>query len=108
MRVCEALKSLVDFFAKKSIETPKTDAELLLAFVLGCKRLDLFLNYERELSKDQLELLRQLSVRRGHREPLQYLMGSVDFFGQTLKVDTRVLIPRSETEELVYQIQRQR
>lgn len=105
MRVCEALKSLVDFFAKKSIETPKTDAELLLAFVLKCKRLDLFLNYERELSKQQLELLRQLSVRRGHREPLQYLVGSVDFFGQVLKVDTRVLIPRSETEELVYQIQ---
>ena len=105
MRVCEALKSLVDFFARKSIETPKTDAELLLAFVLKCKRLDLFLNYERELSKNELELLRRLSVRRGHREPLQYLLESVDFFGQTLKVDARVLIPRPETEELVYQIQ---
>jgi protein-(glutamine-N5) methyltransferase, release factor-specific len=105
VRVCEALKSLVDFFARKSIETPKTDAELLLAFVLKCKRLDLFLNYERELSKNELELLRRLSVRRGHREPLQYLLESVDFFGQTLKVDARVLIPRPETEELVYQIQ---
>ena len=105
MRVCEALKSLVDFFAKKSIETPKTDAELLLAFVLGCKRLDLFLNYERELSESELALLRQLSIRRGHREPLQYLVQSVDFFGQMLKVDARVLIPRPETEELVYQIQ---
>ena len=105
MRVCEALKSLVDFFAKKSIETPKTDAELLLAFVLGCKRLDLFLNYERELSESELALLRQLSIRRGHREPLQYLVQSVDFFGQMLKVDARVLIPRPETEELVYQLQ---
>ena len=105
MRVCEALKSLVEFFARKSIETPKTDAELLLAFVLKCKRLDLFLNYERELSKSELDLLRQLSVRRGHREPLQYLTESVDFFGQILKVDNRVLVPRPETEELVYQIQ---
>ena len=105
MRVCEALRSLVDFFEGKSIETPKTDAELLMAFVLKCKRLDLFLNYERELSKEELGILRQLSVRRGHREPLQYLVGTVDFFGQTLKVDSRVLIPRPETEELVYQIQ---
>lgn len=105
MRVCEALNSLVDFLAKKSVETPKTDAELLLSFVLKCKRLDLFLNYERELSQNETDLLRRLSIRRGHREPLQYLVGSVDFFGQTLKVDSRVLIPRPETEELVYQIQ---
>ena len=105
MRVCEALKSLVDFFTKKSIETPETDAELLLAFVLKCKRLELFLNYERELSQAETDTLRRVSVRRAHREPLQYLIGSVDFFGQILKVDSRVLIPRPETEELVYQIQ---
>ncbi|MGX8716903.1 MAG: peptide chain release factor N(5)-glutamine methyltransferase, partial [bacterium] len=62
----------MDFFAKKSIETPETDAELLLAFVLKCKRLELFLNYERELSKAETDVLRRLSVRRAHREPLQY------------------------------------
>ena len=104
MRVCEALGALVGFFSKKSIETPKADAELLLAFVLKCKRLELFLDLDRELSNEELKVLRCLSIRRGRREPLQYLLGTVDFFGQILQVDSRVLIPRPETEELVYQI----
>ena len=104
MRVCEALQSLEKFFSQKKIETPKTDAELLLAFVLGCKRLDLFLHWENLLSESQLGTLRALSLRRGKREPLQYIIGSVDFFGQTIQVDSRVLIPRPETEELVFQL----
>lgn len=105
MRVCEALTSLEDFFSKKCIDNPKTDAELLISFVLNCKRLELFLNYERELTQVQIERLRSFSVRRVHREPLQYIIGDVDFYGQHLKVDSHVLIPRPETEELVYQIQ---
>ena len=105
MRVCEALISLTDYFKKKSIDSPKTDAELLLSFVLKCKRLELFLNYEKELTESQTNLLRDYSIRRAHREPLQYIIGDVDFYGQHIKVDHRVLIPRSETEELVYQIQ---
>lgn len=105
MQVCEALNSLVDYFKTKSIDNPKTDAELLLSFVLKCKRLELFLNYEKKLTEAQTTLLRNCSVRRAHREPLQYIIGDVDFYGQHLKVDRRVLIPRPETEELVYQIQ---
>lgn len=105
MRVYEALRLLVDFFTERSIETPRVDAEFLLSFVLGCKRLDLFLDYERELSEEEVGVLFRLRDRRGQREPLQYLVASVDFFGQTLNVDSRVLIPRPETEELVYQIQ---
>lgn len=104
MRVCEALQSLEKFFSQKKIETPKTDAELLLAFVLGCKRLDLFLHWENLLSESQLDALRALSLRRGKREPLQYITGSVDFFGQAIRVDSRVLIPRPETEELIFQL----
>ena len=107
MRVLDALRALVEFFSKKSIETPRTDAELLLAHVLKCKRLELFLNYERRLTAEEVELVRELSIRRGSREPLQYIIGSVDFFGQQIHVDERVLIPRAETEELVYQIQQE-
>ena len=106
MRVGEALASLVDFFKKKGVESPSVDAEWLLASVLNCTRLDLYaINYERALSKIQIEQLRNLSVRRGRREPLQYILGNVDFFGQKLAVDDRVLIPRPETEELIYQLQ---
>ena len=59
---------------------------------------------ERVLTAEQTERLRALSVRRAQREPLQYIVGEVDFFGQKLRVDKRVLIPRPETEELVYQV----
>ncbi len=104
MRVSEALVLLEGYLKRKSIETSKVDAELLLASVLECKRLEVFLNHDCILSDLQLEQLRKLSIRRGHREPLQYILGEVDFYGQSLKVDPRVLIPRPETEELVYQL----
>lgn len=59
---------------------------------------------DRVLTVEQTERLRALSVRRAQREPLQYIIGEMDFFGQKLTVDKRVLIPRPETEELVYQV----
>lgn len=106
MRVSEALASLSSFFKKKGIKTPNVDAEWLLAFVLKCNRIDLYaIHYDFILSKAQIEQLRKLSIRRGRREPLQYILGHVDFYGQKLIVDERVLIPRPETEELIYQLQ---
>jgi len=105
MRVAEALWSLTAYLGRHGVEHPGTDAEWLLSFVIGCKRLELFLMPERVLTAEQTERLRALSVRRAQREPLQYVVGEVDFFGQKLHVDQRVLVPRPETEELVYQMQ---
>lgn len=105
MRIAEALQSLVTYLGRHGVERPKTDAEWLLSFVLNCKRLELFLTPDRVLTAEQTERLRALSVRRAQREPLQYIIGEMDFFGQKLHVDQRVLIPRPETEELVYQMQ---
>ena len=105
MRVAEALQSLMVYLGRCGVERPKTDADWLLSFVIGCKRLELFLTPERVLTAEQTEHLRSLSVRRAQREPLQYIVGEVDFFGQKLHVDQRVLVPRPETEELVYQMQ---
>jgi release factor glutamine methyltransferase len=105
MRIAEALWSLTAYLGRHGVEHPGTDAEWLLSFVIGCKRLELFLMPERVLTAEQMERLRALSVRRAQREPLQYVVGEVDFFGQKLHVDKRVLIPRPETEELVYQMQ---
>lgn len=105
MRVSEALQALTAYLERHGIDRPETDAEWLLSFVLHCKRLELFLTPEQVLTAEQTERLRALSVRRAQREPLQYIIGEMDFFGQKLTVDKRVLIPRPETEELVYQMQ---
>lgn len=104
MRIAEALQSLTAYFERHGVERPGTDSEWLLSFVIGCRRLELFLEPDRVLTEEQTERLRAYGVRRAQREPLQYIVGSVDFFGQKLQVDPRVLIPRSETEELVYQV----
>lgn len=104
MHISEVLQSLTAYLGRHGIEHPSTDAEWLLSFVIGCKRLELFLMPERVLTAEQTERLRALSVRRARREPLQYIVGEVDFFEQKLTVDRRVLIPRPETEELVYQV----
>ena len=104
MRIAEALRALTAYLGRHGVERPGTDAEWLLSFVIGCKRLELFLTPERILTAEQTERLRALSVSRAQREPLQYIVGEVDFFGQKLHVDQRVLIPRPETEELVYQV----
>ena len=104
VRIAEALQALTVYLGRHGVERPENDAEWLLSFVLNCKRLELFLMPDKVLTAEQTERLRTLSVRRAQREPLQYLIGEVDFFGQELTVDKRVLIPRPETEELVYQV----
>ncbi len=98
--VLEILNKCATYFAEKGIETPKLDAEILLAHALGCKRLELFLRFEDPIPEAQLAPFRDMARRRAKREPLQHIMGSVDFFAITLKCDARALVPRPETEEL--------
>ena len=92
------------FFSQKNVPNAKLDTDILIAHSLGMKRLDLYLDMERPLTEQQLDVLRPLVKRRATREPLQYIIGSTDFYGLTLKVDSRALIPRQETEELVDRI----
>lgn len=89
------------FFKEKGVPNPKLDTDILIAHSLGIRRLDLYLDLERPLTETQLSELRPLVRRRAAREPLQYIVGTTDFYGITLKVDARALIPRHETEELV-------
>jgi release factor glutamine methyltransferase len=88
------------FFKEKGVPNPKLDTDILIAHSLGLKRLDLYLDLDRPLTEAQLTELRPLVKRRANREPLQYIVGTVEFCGLTLKVDRRGLIPRHETEEL--------
>jgi len=89
------------FFKEKGVPNAKLDTDILIAHSLGIKRLDLYLDLDRPLTEEQLVELRPLVKRRAGREPLQYIIGSTDFYGLTLKVDSRALIPRHETEELI-------
>lgn len=98
--VIEILNKCEEFFAKKGVPNPKIDAQLLLAKAMKCKRLDLFLRFDEPLKKDVLDEFREDVKRRAKREPLQHILGSVDFCGLNLKCDARALIPRPETEEL--------
>ena len=95
------LRWTTGFFEEKGIDNPRLDAELLLADCLELDRVGLYLNYDRPLSADELDTIRPLVKRRGQREPLQYLLGSTEFWSLQFKVTPDVLIPRADTEILV-------
>ncbi|RKY94469.1 MAG: peptide chain release factor N(5)-glutamine methyltransferase [Ignavibacteriae bacterium] len=101
LTVLESLNLSADYLRKHDIESPRINAELLLASILNCKRLDLYLAFDKPLSKDELGKYRNFIKRRGKFEPLQYITGSVEFYGIEIKVNPSVLIPRPETEILI-------
>lgn len=95
------LRWISGYFTEKGIGSPRLDAELLLAHQLGLDRVGLYLNYDRPLTAAELERIRPLVRRRGQREPLQYLLGSTEFWSLQLLVTPAVLVPRADTEVLV-------
>ncbi|HET7536615.1 MAG TPA: peptide chain release factor N(5)-glutamine methyltransferase [Candidatus Didemnitutus sp.] len=101
LTLLEIIKRSTDFLEKHGVENPRLNAELLVGHSLGLKRMQLYLQFERPLTEPELAKIRPLVKRRSEREPLQYVVGTTEFSGLTLKVDRRALIPRPETEYLI-------
>ena len=101
LTLLEIIKRSTDFLDKHGVDSARLNAELLVGHALGLKRMQLYMQFERPLAEAELEKIRPLMKRRSSREPLQYIIGTAEFCGLTLKVDRRALIPRPETERLV-------
>lgn len=97
----QILKLSYEYISKKSSSHSRHEVDELIAHCLGKKRLDLYLNFDKPLNEVELDLIRKNLTRLAANEPLQYIEGTVQFYGCTIKVDKRVLIPRPETELLV-------
>ncbi len=101
LTVLEIIRRTTEFLATRGVESPRLSAEHLVGHALGLGRMRLYLEFERPLTEPELARIRPLVKRRSLREPLQHILGEVDFGGLRLKVDRRALIPRPETELLV-------
>ncbi|HDS74275.1 MAG TPA: peptide chain release factor N(5)-glutamine methyltransferase, partial [Firmicutes bacterium] len=101
--VVDYLNLAVDFLAKRGIENPRLHAELLLGDVVGLKRIELYLQFDRPLTTTEIHRYRELLRRRSTGEPVQYILGHTEFYGRRFAVNPSVLIPRPETEVLVEQ-----
>ena len=100
-RIIEILKMSTEYLEKKGIENPRLNVELLLGHVLKLSRVQLYLNFEKPLAPSELDQFREFLKRRAGHEPIQYILGEVEFYSLKLKVNRSTLIPRPETEILV-------
>ncbi len=101
MTILDVISRSSEFLSRKGVESPRLNAELLIAHVLQLPRMRLYLEFERTIEPVALGRIRELVQRRGNREPLQHVVGLTSFCGIGLVVDRRALVPRQETELLV-------
>lgn len=99
--VRQILDWTVNFFTSKEIPEARLSAEWLLADVLKCRRIELYIQFDRILSGAERTAYRAFVQRRAGREPVQYILGETEFYGLSFVVSRDVLIPRQDTETLV-------
>ncbi|HWQ82356.1 MAG TPA: peptide chain release factor N(5)-glutamine methyltransferase [Ignavibacteria bacterium] len=97
----QILNYSAELLAKNGIREPRLNAELMLSDALKCRRLDLYLNFDKPLLENEVGTFKSYLKRRLNKEPLQYILGSTNFYGYDIEVNENVLIPRQDTEVLV-------
>ncbi len=100
LSLLEIITKTTEFFASRGVESARYNAEQVIGHALGLKRMQLYVQFERLLTQEELDKVRPLVKRRAQREPLQHIVGTVEWGGLVLKSDKRALVPRPETEEL--------
>ncbi len=100
LNVLGVIQKSAEYLAKRGVDSPRLQAELILAHILSVPRLQLYLDYSRQLTTGEMDRARELVRRRGTREPLQHLLQSTSFCGFDIEVNRSVLVPRPETEIL--------
>ncbi len=98
--VLDTIDKGTTYLEKKGIADARRNMQLLVTHQLGCSRVELYMRFDRPMEESDLIPLREKLKRRGEGEPLQHLLGTVEFYRREFKTDARALIPRPETEEL--------
>lgn len=104
LTIIEIVNKSTDFLSSKGIESAKSEVEWILSSVLGTSRVQLYLDHENLVSEDKVNSIRDMVIQRGKRMPLQHILGNTIFFGMQIRCDSRALVPRMETEQMVEQI----
>jgi len=91
----------IEYLTKKGIEQPRLSAELLLSHVLQMMRIELYTHFNKSVTIEQRERLKDLAKRAGQQEPIAYLVGKTEIYSLELDVNSDCMIPRPETELLV-------
>jgi len=89
------------YFKDRFFDSPRNEIEILLLHLIGCKKIDLYLDFEKGIKPEDLIILRGWIKRRVNREPIQYIIGYSEFYGRRFNVNQHVLIPRPETETII-------
>jgi release factor glutamine methyltransferase len=90
-----------EWLQRRGVESPRLDAELLIAHALRCDRVRLYIDHDKPLSAEELAAVKPLLQRRAEREPVAYILGVKEFYGRPFAVGKGVFVPRPETELLV-------
>lgn len=102
--IVDILNWSTDYLNNKNIENAKTSVEWMLTDVLKCSRMDLYLHFNKPLTESELKKFKSYLLKCANNEPVQQIIGKVDFYGFSFTIDNNVLVPRPETEILVEEV----